>query len=61
MRCVNCKKKTLIEYTCKCNTNFCLNCLPYYIHNCTYDYKNNKQNDLTKSNPKLIPVKVDSI
>ena len=61
MRCSKCRKKIIIDYTCKCNINFCLNCLPFYNHDCTYDYKSDKQKELMKSNPKLIPIKINSI
>ena len=50
-----------MEYECKCSLKFCLNCLPYYIHNCTFDYKKDRQNMLTENNPKIIAIKVDSL
>ena len=61
MRCSKCNKKIIMEYTCKCNNNFCLSCLPFYEHNCTYDYRSNKQLNLKENNPKLIPIKVSNI
>ena len=61
MRCNKCRKKTLIEYECKCLLKFCLNCLPYYSHNCTFDYKKDRQNMLTENNPKIIAIKVDAL
>ena len=61
MRCVLCKKKTMAEYECKCLKKFCLNCLPYFIHNCTYDYKKDKKNNITELNPKIMFQKVETV
>ncbi len=61
MRCNYCRKKTLCEYECKCLQKFCLNCLPFYIHNCSYDYKKERQNNLTESNPKIIAQKIQTV
>ena len=61
MRCTQCRKKIMIDYSCKCSNNFCLNCLPYYKHNCTFDYKEDRKNNLTETNPKIIPIKVNQI
>ena len=61
MRCVLCKKKTMPEYECKCLKKFCLNCLPYFIHNCTYDYKKDKKNNITELNPKIMFQKVETV
>ena len=58
MRCMKCKKKIIIDYKCRCENSFCLNCLPYFSHNCTYDYKENKKTILHENNPKITAVKV---
>lgn len=60
-RCNNCRKKTLFFSTCKCNNNYCLKCLPYFNHNCLYDWNSNKKKDLTKENPQIIGKKVETI
>ena len=61
MRCINCRKKTTFEHECKCLKKFCLNCLPFYIHNCSYDYKSDNKLKLEENNPKIITIKVSSI
>ena len=61
MRCSKCNKKIIMNYECKCKQNFCLNCLPFYIHNCTYDYKKEKKDMLQENNPKIIAIKVSSL
>ena len=61
MRCIFCRRKTMDEYECKCLKKFCLNCLPYYIHNCSYDYKKEKQNILSETNPKIIAPKITEV
>ena len=59
--CSNCSKKSLFENKCKCNLNLCLNCLPFYIHNCKFDYKNHNKEQLEKNNPKILAIKVSNI
>lgn len=61
MKCTNCGKKTLFEHECKCLKKFCLNCLPYFNHDCTFDYKNKKKENLTENNPKIIAIKVNTL
>ena len=58
MRCLNCKKKTNFQTECKCLKKFCLNCLPYYAHECTYDYKTEKKTILVDNNPKIEAEKI---
>jgi len=60
-KCSRCLKKKLFTEQCKCENNFCLDCLPYFNHNCTYDWIKNNQERLNKSNPKIESVKVNSI
>lgn len=60
-RCFFCKKKHLMTNECKCKNIFCLTCLPYYIHNCSYDYKKEKQKILQEDNVKIEASKVDKI
>lgn len=58
MRCSRCRKKIIIEYDCKCSLKLCLDCLPFFKHNCTYDYKLDKQQHLEENNPKIVAIKV---
>ena len=60
-RCDNCNKKTLCINECKCTKSFCLNCLPFFNHNCAFNWQNEKKEDLTKTNPKIIGIKVETI
>lgn len=61
MRCVFCKKKKLIQFDCKCGSKYCLNCLPFYVHNCTFNYKENNKGELKKNNEEIISPKVSDI
>jgi hypothetical protein len=60
-KCYNCRKKKLIIETCKCKLEFCLDCLPFFIHNCIFDWKKENKNILEKTNPKIEAIKVSSI
>lgn len=63
MKCQNCKRKIIIgyEYKCKCNMEFCQKCLPSFIHNCTFDYREHKKKILSESNVKIEKAKVEVI
>ena len=58
MRCSKCNKKTIMEYECKCLKKFCLNCLPYFIHDCLFDYKKTHKDLLKETNPQILAEKV---
>ena len=62
-RCFNCSKKTLICEFCKCNTKdcFCLDCVPFYKHKCSYDWRQNKKDSLIEDNPQIIASKLQII
>jgi hypothetical protein len=60
-RCSKCLKKKLFIEKCKCEKNFCLECLPYFNHNCRYDWLKNNKDRLNKLNPKIEAIKVNSI
>lgn len=49
MRCMKCSKRRQPIEECKCKGVFCLNCLPYFSHNCTFDWKANKNAQLTNT------------
>ncbi len=53
-KCSNCnKKKNIMLVECKCSKDFCLNCLPFYEHKCTFNYKQEKQQIISENNQKL--------
>jgi hypothetical protein len=60
-RCQNCAKKTLIVNKCKCDKEYCFECSPFFNHNCTFDWKKDKQQNLELSNPKIVAIKVENI
>jgi hypothetical protein len=61
VRCQKCLKKSLFFNKCKCENEYCFNCSPYFNHNCTFDWKKDKQKDLEDLNPKIIAAKVENI
>ena len=63
MKCFKCSKKVRkFDFNqCKCEKNFCNDCRPYYNHNCSYNYKNDKKEILTEQNPVVIKPQVVQI
>lgn len=62
VRCSKCtKKKSTIIEKCKCDNYFCLNCLPFFNHDCKFDWRKDKKDYLNKTNPKIIAIKVNDI
>jgi hypothetical protein len=59
--CNKCLKKKLFLNICKCDNYFCLDCLPYFNHNCKFDWKKNNRDLLFKNNPVIKPIKVNNI
>ena len=54
MRCHLCKKKLkMIYFTCKCKNHFCIIHQNPHTHNCLYDYKKERENEIEINNPKL--------
>ncbi len=47
-KCQKCKKKKLIIITCKCGKNFCLLHKCPEEHKCSFDYKKENKENLTK-------------
>ncbi len=48
-RCEQCKKKLgVMEYKCKCGRVFCITHLHAEEHKCTYDYKQEGQQNIKK-------------
>ncbi len=60
-RCNKCLKKKLVIEKCKCEKDLCLDCLPFFNHNCSFDWQKDNKSNLTKTNPKIMAVKVSSI
>ena len=60
-RCSKCLKKTLMLSNCKCNNEYCLNCLPFYSHDCKFDWRKNNKNYLENNNPVIQFSKVNYI
>lgn len=61
MRCERCRKKKTLEFECKCTKKFCLECLPSYVHDCTFNYRDNKKDILSKTTVEAKFVKVVDI
>jgi predicted nucleic acid binding AN1-type Zn finger protein len=54
IRCLVCNKNLkMMIFTCKCNGNFCQSHLSPHSHNCSFDYKKEKKEQIEKNNPKL--------
>ena len=53
-RCHYCNKKLkMIHFNCKCNHKFCEKHLNSHSHNCSFDTKKVKSDEIKKNNPKL--------
>ena len=54
LRCTQCKKKlSMMSFTCKCGNMYCITHQTPHMHNCSYNYKLDLQNQIEKNNPKL--------
>ena len=62
-RCFKCKKKLLKIYDtkCKCDNEYCFNCLPSFSHNCTFDFVKHNKNILREQNQVIVAEKVAKI
>lgn len=60
-RCSRCHKKKLFTDLCKCQNYFCRDCSPYYIHNCSFDWRKRNQDMIKLKNPQITGIKVDNI
>jgi hypothetical protein len=62
-QCVVCKRKIIscmtLIHTCKCKNIYCN--LHMHDHNCTFDYKENWQNNSEKCLPTFKPEKIKKI
>lgn len=62
IKCHMCHKKIgLIVFECKCQGKFCSLHRHVESHNCTYDFKSDQLEKLTKDNPKIVFKKVNLI
>ena len=53
--CTKCRKRRgVIVEMCKCSKYFCLECLPYFSHNCTFDWLGRSRNHLRESIPLVV-------
>jgi len=53
-KCFHCKKNLkLIHFTCRCNHKFCIHHQLPHNHNCPYDSRKDKKEEIKKNNPKL--------
>jgi predicted nucleic acid binding AN1-type Zn finger protein len=54
LKCHECRKKLkMIHFTCKCGKLFCISHHNPHSHNCNYDYKKERSEEITLNNPKL--------
>jgi hypothetical protein len=60
-RCNCCNKRILMEFTCKCNGIYCLDCLDDKKHNCTFDYLENQKNILKQKLEKVVATKLQFV
>lgn len=61
MKCIECKKKRKVQMDCSCGNKYCLDCLPYWIHKCSFDYKGKKKDALSKEIVEVKSAKVSDI
>lgn len=61
-RCVTCKKKVgIYGFSCKCNGYYCTEHRYPEVHECTFDYKNEGRNKLTRENPTVVAAKINKL
>ncbi len=59
--CSNCKRKSLITMSCKCEKIFCLTCRQPETHSCVFDYKAEFRQKFGKENPIVTSEKLTKI
>ena len=53
-KCFHCNKNLkLIHFTCRCGHKFCIHHQLPHNHNCPYDSRKDKKEEIKKNNPKL--------
>ena len=61
MKCSLCKKKAIINFTCKCEKVFCLHCRMPEDHSCCFDHIGFQKVRLIEMNPIVQGKKIDQI
>ena len=61
MKCTQCNKKLLIEYSCKCKKVLCITHLYSDMHNCTFDYKSDEKKRLEYTMELIVAPKIKKI
>ena len=61
MKCSKCNKKIIMIFYCKCGKQFCINCMHFFNHNCSFNYNDTQKQILSKTNIKVESSKVDLI
>jgi len=59
-RCNCCNKKLLMEFKCKCEGMYCIDCLYQEKHNCTFNYVEQQKKELTNKLEKVVSEKITS-
>ena len=59
--CQQCKRKTLLKVTCKCNLIVCFECRHPELHDCKFDYQKECREQITRNNPIVVTEKLDKI
>ena len=53
-KCFHCKKKLkLINFTCRCGHKYCIKHQNSHSHNCSYDLKKSRAEEIKLNNPKI--------
>ena len=61
-KCTFCKKKMgMMEFTCKCDYEYCQKCLAPEVHKCTFDFKIHGKSLLKEKLTKVTNVKLVKI
>jgi hypothetical protein len=60
-KCINCKKKTILLEECKCKKVLCFTCLPFFVHDCAFNHKEEKKKLLTEQLQKITADKIIKI
>lgn len=61
-RCKECNKKIkMMSFECKCGNFYCSKHRSNFDHKCSYDWKQDKLNELIKNNPKVSTDKLNRI
>uniref|UniRef100_A0A6C0ETZ6 AN1-type domain-containing protein n=1 Tax=viral metagenome TaxID=1070528 RepID=A0A6C0ETZ6_9ZZZZ len=59
--CQNCRRKTIMTITCKCNMTVCITCRHPDNHKCTFDFQEEAKQKIIKENPVISGEKLERI